>query len=278
MQTTIFGIIIGVGIMFFAIVSVINQDPGRLITPASMYLNLPSFLIVLGGTLSSTLIAHPFSHLIRGFIAFIVVFTRREFDFIKLIEDICQFSQLYTTKGIPGIEEKINSYKTETLLKDGLRMVVNGYSEQEIKEYLEVSLQRKYDRDMIDYYLFRTMGRASPAFGMVGTLVGLIFMLSIMGDSPEKIGPFLAVALVTTFYGLILAHLIFLPMGNKLQHQAEINIRIGRMAVEGVNYILKKQHPVYIKDQLAGYLSPAMRTKLLKEKQGAEAAAPARKK
>ncbi|MDI6642102.1 MAG: MotA/TolQ/ExbB proton channel family protein, partial [Elusimicrobiota bacterium] len=94
---------------------------------------------------------------------------------------------------------------------------------------------------------------------------GLIFMLRVMSESPEGIGPFLAVALVTTLYGLILAHLIFNPMGNKLLHQAEINMRIGKMEIEGIMYILKKQHPIYIKDQLSGYIPPKLRIQLFKE-------------
>lgn len=266
MPTTLFGIILGLGIMIYAIIGVSKNDPDEQKTLVTMYIDIPAFLLVAGGTLASTLIAHPLSHLLRGFKAFFTIFIRSEFNWIKTIEDIADFSSTYAQKGIPGLEEKLNTYKDENMLREGVRMIVNGYKKQEVREFLETAAQRRYDREMIDFYIFRTMARMAPAFGMVGTLVGLIYMLRILGDSPDKIGPFLAMALVATFYGLVFANLIFNPMGNKLMHHAEIHLRVGLMEIEGVMYIFDKQHPVYIKDQLAGYIPPNQMKKLFKEK------------
>ncbi|MCX7940753.1 MAG: MotA/TolQ/ExbB proton channel family protein [Endomicrobia bacterium] len=267
MPTTLLGIVIGIGIMIGAIIGVANYDVAKFekLTTYQLYLNLPSFLIVIGGTLAATLIAHPFSHLVRGFKAFFIVFIRKELDFIAIIEDICGFSVEYSQKGVPGLEEKIKTYTSEDLLKDSINMIINGYKPEEILQFLEHSINRRYDQEMIDYYVFRTMSRTAPAFGMVGTLVGLIFMLQKLGDNPKLLGPFLAVALITTFYGLILANLVFGPMGNKLLHHAELNMRIGRMIYDGVNFILQKQHPVFIKDQLAAYVPPHQRNRLFKK-------------
>ena len=268
MPTTLLGIIIGISIMVGAIISVANYDVEKFqnLTTSQLYLNLPSFLIVIGGTLAATLIAHPFSHLIRGFKAFFIVFVRKELDFVKVVEDICEFSREYTQKGIPGLEEKMKTYTSEDMLKDGITMIINGYKPEEVLQFLEHSIQRRYDQELIDYYVFRTMAKTAPAFGMVGTLVGLIFMLQKLGGDPKNLGPFLAVALITTFYGLILANLVFGPMGNKLLHHAELNMRIGRMIYDGVSFILQKQHPVFIKDQLAAYVPPHQRKRLFKEK------------
>jgi chemotaxis protein MotA len=268
MPTTLLGIIIGISIMVGAIIGVANYDVEKFqnLTTSQLYLNLPSFLIVIGGTLAATLIAHPFSHLIRGFKAFFIVFVRKELDFVRVVEDICEFSTEYTQKGIPGLEEKMKTYTSEDMLKDGITMIINGYKPEEVLQFLEHSIHRRYDQELIDYYVFRTMAKTAPAFGMVGTLVGLIFMLQKLGDDPKKLGPFLAVALITTFYGLILANLVFGPMGNKLLHHAELNMRIGRMIYDGVSFILQKQHPVFIKDQLAAYVPPHQRKRLFKEK------------
>ena len=265
MPTTILGIIVGIGVMVYAIIDVSQRDPGAAIGIKDMYINLSAFLIVGGGTVASTLIAHPFSHLVTGFWAFFIVFIRREFDFLAIINHICDASQKYSKEGITGLENKLKSYKSNDLLKDGLSMIVNGYKVDEIQNYLETNVQRKYDREMIDFYVFRTMGKAAPAFGLVGTLVGLIFMLRIMGEQPEKVGPFLAVALVCTFYGLVLANLIINPMGNRLMHHAEYNLRVGQMEIEGITYILRKEHPVYIKDKLSSYIPPRQRKLLFKE-------------
>ncbi|MFH1540256.1 MAG: MotA/TolQ/ExbB proton channel family protein [Elusimicrobiota bacterium] len=265
MSTTLLGIVMGLGMTIFAIIGVSQQDSSSIGSLVNMYLNMPSFLMVFGGTIASTLVAHPFSHLVRGFTAFFVVFTRKEFDWIKAINTVCEFSQVYIQKGIPGLEEKNKTHKTKSLVKDGISMYVNGYKLEEVKEFLETTIERRYDREMIDYYVFRTMGSAAPAFGMAGTLVGLIFMLRVMSESPDKMGPFLAIALITTFYGLILAHLVFNPIGNKLKQQAAINVRVGTMEIEGIVHILKKQHPVYIKDQLSSYIPPKERLQLFKE-------------
>jgi len=86
-----------------------------------------------------------------------------------------------------------------------------------------------------------------------------------MGGDPTKIGPFLSVALVATFYGLVLAWIFFNPMGNKLQHQAELNLRVGKMQIDGINYIINKSHTIFIKDQLAYFLPPTARAKLFKK-------------
>jgi len=265
MPTTIIGIGLGLYLMVVAIIQTSHQDMAQIKTVYDLYVNLPSFYLVFGGTLASTLIAHPVSHLIRGIKAFVVVFFKfTEHDFVKKIEEVCEFSQIYSKNGLPGLEEKLKSYKYDNMLKDGLNMIVQGYKLEEVNKSLETGLDRRYDREMIDYYVFKTMGAVAPAYGMVGTLVGLIFMLRVMGDSPEKIGPFLAVALVTTLYGLILAHLVFNPISNKLQHQAEINLRLGVMEIEGLKYVLEKQHPIYIKDNLASFIAPAVRKRLYK--------------
>jgi len=266
MPTTVLGIFMGLGIMVFAILKVTQQDPSAISSITDIYLNMPAFLIVAGGTLASTLIAHPFSHLMRGVKAFFAVFIRPEFNFVKAINSICKLSQIHLKEGIPGLEKELTSTKQKNILTEGIDMLINGYKPDEISEFLETNTSRKYDTNMIDYYVFRTMSRAAPAFGMVGTLVGLIFMLSVMNDDPSKIGPFLAVALVTTFYGLILANLIFSPMGNKMIYQAEVNFRIDKMEVEGVMHIIKKQHPIYIEDALVNYLPLKQRRKLQKKK------------
>jgi len=265
MPTTFIGILLGLGLMIFAIIETAKHAAHiEQLTLTELYLNFPAFLLVFGGTIASSLIAHQFSHIIRSIKAFFIIFIRGEFDFIKSINEICDFATTYAQNGISGLESKMKNYRQDNMVRDGVNMIINGYKQDEIRRALEVNLHRKYDREMLEYYVFRTMGRTAPAFGMVGTLVGMIFMLQKIND-PTKIGPFLSVALVATFYGLILAWLVFNPMSNKLQHQAELNLRIGRLEIDGVMYILEKQHPVYIKDQLSYFIPPSLRRKLFKE-------------
>lgn len=262
---TLLGIVLGIGLMIVAIILTSKQDPSAAKSLFEMYVNPSSFMIVFGGTIAATLIAHPFGHLIRGFKAFFIVFTRGPGNFIKPIEDICNFTTVYTKGGITSLEEELKKYKQNNLIKDAITMIINGFKPEEVRDALDVSISRKYDRETIDVYVFRTMARAAPAFGMVGTLVGLIFMLRVMGDNPQGIGPFLAVALITTFYGLILAHLFFTPMANKLLHSAELNLRIGRLILEGIMLLVEKKHPLFIKDQLSVFVPPTQRHLLYKE-------------
>ncbi|MFA5858459.1 MAG: MotA/TolQ/ExbB proton channel family protein [Elusimicrobiota bacterium] len=262
MPTTILGIALGLFLMVLAIITTANQDPTAHRSVYSLYLDLSAFFIVVGGTIAATLIAHPFSHIIRGMNAFFTLFFRQEFDNLKIVEEICEFANIYAQTGIKGLEGRIKTYKDENMLNDGMKMILDGYQKDEIKKALEINVTRRYDREMIDYYVFRTMGRSAPAFGMVGTLIGLIFMLRSLGDSPEKMGPFIATALVATLYGLILANVIFIPMGNKIEHHAEINLRIGNLQIQGVMYIIEKRHPIFIRDQLSHFMSPLQRKKL----------------
>ncbi|MCB4792682.1 MAG: MotA/TolQ/ExbB proton channel family protein [Elusimicrobia bacterium] len=265
MPTTLIGIVVGFSVMVIAIIEVTQQNAAKVMGVQEMYLSIPAFLIVMGGTVAATLIAHPLSHLVRGFYAFFVVFIRKEYNFVDAIEEICDASARYTKNSIQGLEEKLTTYKNDDLLKDGMTMLVNGYKTEEVYEYLETNIQRKYDREMIDFYVFRTMGKTAPAFGMVGTLVGLIFMMRVLSENPEKMGPFLSVALTATLYGVVFANMIFNPMANKLLFHAEYNFRIGRMQIEGLMYILKKQHPIYIKDKLSVYMPPSQRKQLYKK-------------
>lgn len=246
--------------MAYAIFLVATQEPQALGSITAIYLNIPAFLIVTGGTLSATLIAHPLYQLVSGVFAFIKIFTRSAGgEFKAEIEEIAELSSAHMREGIPGLSKKLKEYPDNNELKDGLNLYINGYGKEDIEKYMETGIARKYDKDLIYYYVFETMATYSPSFGMIGTLVGLIFMLMVMGDDPSKIGPFLAVALITTFYGLILSKLLFGPMGNRFLHHAEVHHRLGKMRIEGVKHILNKQHPIFIRDCLASYLLPKYR-------------------
>jgi chemotaxis protein MotA len=254
-MTTIMGIVLGLAAVVIAIIQVSNQDVASVKNYTDIYISIPSFMLVFGGTVAATLIAHPIQHLCHGFKGFFRMFIKKPFSFDERIDEICEFGEAYNKRGVSGLEDKMNAYVKDNLFKKGINMVVNGYPAENVMEFMDVSMSRLYDREMIDHYVFKTMGRAAPAFGMVGTLVGLIFMLNVMGSDPSRIGPFLAVALVTTFYGLIFTHLLFNPMGNKMLHVAELNIRIRRLEKDGIWLILQKQHPVFIRDQLSSHVT-----------------------
>lgn len=265
-MTTFIGIALGIAAVIFAIIDTSTQQTTTVKSYQEIYINIPAFFLVFGGTIAATLIAHPIQHLYHGFTGFLRMFFKKPFDFTERIDEICDFSETYNKRGISGLEEKLQTYQKDNLFKKGIQMVINGYSAEDVMEFMDVSTSRLYDREMIDHYVFKTMGKTAPAFGMVGTLVGLIFMMNIMGKDPSKIGPFLAIALVATFYGLVFTNLFFNPMGNKMLHVAELNLRIRRLEKDGIWYILKKQHPLFIKDQLLSYVTSPQQKKTKSKK------------
>lgn len=251
-MTALIGIILGMSVMVIAIIEVK--------APFESFINVPSFFIVVGGIIASTLTAFRAQDLFNSLLAFLVVFFRGQPTAVREVEAISHLSAAYGQEGVAGLEEALKKIKGSQL-KDGLQMFLNGYKWEEVHQTMEASIELRYEREQTQVKLFRNMGKAAPAFGMVGTVVGLIFMLGQLSQ-PEKIGPFLAVALTATLYGLFFANVIFHPMAEKISVVSETNITIGKMYVDGVKLIIEKRHPLYVKDRLAGYVAPRDRVKL----------------
>jgi len=262
-MTSLVGIILGMTVMAIAIVEVK--------APFKAFINVPSFFIVLGGIIASTLTAFRAQDLFNSLWAFLVIFFRGQINVAKEIEEIAKLSGIHAQEGVGGLEEAVKKSRG-TPLKDGLQMFLDGYKWEEVLQTMEAAIALKYEREQTQVKLFRNMGKAAPAFGMVGTVVGLVFMLSQLRDKPDEIGPFLAVALTATLYGLFFANVIFHPMAEKIAVVSETNLTIGRMYVEGVKLIMEKRHPLYVKDRLAGYLAPRDRHKLYAKTESAKAA------
>lgn len=252
-MTSLLGILLGMTVMVMAIKDVK--------APWEAFVNIPSFFIVLGGIIASTMTAFRAQDLFNSLWAFLIVFFRSHADVAQEIALMSRLSGVYAQDGLPGLEKSMKDVPP-SLMKDGLQMFLNGYNLDEVNSTLEAAIAHRYEREQTQVKVFRNMGKAAPAFGMVGTVVGLVFMLSQLRDKPDQIGPFLAVALTATLYGLFFANVIFHPMAEKMSIVADTNIMIGRMYVEGVKLVIEKRHPLYVKDRLAGYLAPRDRKKL----------------
>ena len=141
-------------------------------------------------------------------------------------------------------------------------MMANGYTGEETKTILEDQIRWKMAREMKQHQLFGTMARIAPAFGMIGTLIGLINMLITLKNQPGEVGLGLAIALTTTFYGLALANMIFAPIAEKIKEQAENNLLLETMQLEAILMLYEKRNYVYARDKLAAYLSANSRKKV----------------
>ena len=161
--------------------------------------------------------------------------------------------------GIQALEsEAKKAAKGDKFVKFGLDMVISGYTGEEIREILDNTIETTYHRNCVLVVILKYMSNAAPAFGMIGTLVGLIIMLASMGGDPASLGAGLAVALLTTLYGVIFARMIFTPIATKLQQREDIVRFRNYLVAEGLVLLADNKNPRFIQDRMNSYLDPAI--------------------
>jgi chemotaxis protein MotA len=146
----------------------------------------------------------------------------------------------------------------DPFLKKGILMVADGTEEHLVRSVMETEINFMKQRHRQGQGIFKSMGAMSPAFGMIGTLVGLVNMLQNL-DDPSSIGPAMAIALLTTFYGAVLANVVFLPIATKLGERSAEDTLYREIIVEGVISILNGDNPRIVSDKLEAYLAPVLR-------------------
>jgi len=217
----------------------------------------PSMIIVVGGTLSATLIANPLQQVI-GLIGVIkcAILTNVPVPTI-IIERIVGFAETARREGILALEQAIEE-GDDPFLSTGVRLAVDGTEPDLIMDILETELQFVQERHEQGQTIIANMGNAAPAFGMIGTLIGLVIMLKNM-DDPAAIGPGMAIALLTTMYGAILANIIFGPISAKLKVYSSKEVLAKRMIIEGIMSIQSGDNPRIVEHKLSVFLPPKMR-------------------
>ncbi|MCK5445687.1 MAG: MotA/TolQ/ExbB proton channel family protein, partial [Rhodospirillaceae bacterium] len=162
-------------------------------------------------------------------------------------------------RGVPALEQEANrAVRGDKFLKFGIDMVVSGYSGDEVREIMNNTIETTFARNTVQVQILENMGTAAPAFGMIGTLVGLIIMLDNMGGDPSSLGKGLAVALLTTLYGVLFARIIFLPAATKILQREEIVRFRNYLITEGLALLADKKGPRYIQDRMNSFLDPAI--------------------
>lgn len=215
------------------------------------FINLPSVLIVVGGGLAATLIRFPISNVASAFgLGARVAFTHRKTEPREMIEKISELADVVRKSGPLGLESV--EVDNEFLAK-GVQYIADGYERDFIVESLERERDLNLDRNEEGKRIFKALGDAAPAFGMIGTLVGLVQMLSTM-DDPSTIGPSMAVALLTTLYGAVIANLICLPIADKLDGKSKIEEINQNLVIDGVVQMRENKSPALIREMLTAYL------------------------
>lgn len=243
------GTVIGLVLAFGLVVSAILTGGSLLV-----FISVPSALIVIGGTVGATLVNYPMSYVI-GVVGVIknTFFSSIESPSV-IIEKFKDYANRARREGILSLEPLIKEIDDDYMRK-GLQLTVDGLEPQVIQEILETEISYLEERHEVGAGVVAVMGTMAPAMGMIGTVIGLVQMLQTMSD-PSTIGPAMAVALLTTLYGAILANLVFNPMTGKLKARSKEEVLIREMILEGILAISKGENPRIIEEKLNSFLPP----------------------
>ena len=258
MGSSVFGLIAGVIIVIYSIFQTSDD-----ITP---YLNFVSVLIVFGGTISAAVITHGIKKIKDIMVMFFKAFKTSKCDNVKIVKDIVDISESLK-KGSP-ITELIDQ-ADHPYVKDGLRLIYNDFSEDKILNISKRMLLERASYYRANIEKLEVLAKYPPAFGMMGTVIGLIAVMRKMGldTGIELVGPSMAVALITTLYGIFLANYIIHPISDNLASRSERDLKIRRIISEGIILLYKKEEPVFVREMLMAYLLPSEREQFLKDRQ-----------
>lgn len=222
---------------------------------AAVFVNLPGLAIVLGGTLAATFISYPLREVVRIFGLFHTVLRNERLYTQRDMEELIQISRLWMQGDVRAVEKALNRV-TNPFLRTGVQLVIDLTPEEDILDLLQWRISRLRAREHAEAQLFRVMASFAPAFGMIGTLVGLINLMFIIdvGDM-AVIGRHMAVALMTTFYGILLANLVFKPVAVKLERRTEQRVVLMNMILQGISMMCEKRSPALMRETLKSFMA-----------------------
>ncbi len=228
----------------------------------SAFLDLPSFIMVVGGSTTAMFVSYEPRYVLLSLKLLIKIHTAPAITRNHLQGEVGRFIKwggAVQKNGPVALEKEISGSKSlDPVLKFGTNLVISGYEPDHVRIVLEEFVDSTFNRNMAPVNIMKDFAAAAPAFGMVGTLVGLIIMLGNMGGSPEDLGAGLAVAMLTTLYGVIFARIIFLPAASKMAQRESIFKFRNTIIVEGCVLLAEKKPPRYIQDALNSFLDPSI--------------------
>lgn len=248
------GLVSGLG---FTLISIFLAGDMQIGTVVS-FLDAPSFMITVGGTIASTIVSSPMPDLIRSIKSFKKIMKPEESDPIAAIKDIINLANIARKEGLLALDEK--SENMDQFLRKGIMLVVDGTDQELVRNVLETEIAFVKERHKNNIDIWKYLASQFPAWGMIGTLIGLVIMLQNM-DDPTTIGPKMAVAIITTFYGSMFANLIAIPISNKMSVYSNQEIFVKEITIEGVLSISAGENPRIIEEKLKVFISPELREK-----------------
>lgn len=249
------GLIIGTGLMIY------GMGSGGL-SDLLLFWDLPSVAITLGGSIASLLIIYPIDDFKKVGVLFVQAFKEPKISKMEIISQFSELSKKARREGLLSLEDAINNLD-DAFLKKGLQMVVDGIEPESIREILELEIDEMESRHKNGAGIFTAWGAFAPGFGMLGTLIGLIQMLANLTDS-SAIAAGMGKALITTYYGSLIANLLASPIAQNLNNKSGKEVAVREMMVEGILSIQSGVNPRIVEDKLIAYLSPKEREEYAK--------------
>ncbi len=246
------GVILGMGLIVSAII---------MGGSSYLFINLEGIMIVFGGTIAATLFTFQLRDVITAFRAAFFVFSSRREDPNDMVSTMIELCTLTRRQGLMALSKlEIES----EFLNKACNMIADGSKEDMIRDTLQIEIESMKQRHSIVQEVFTQMGVYSPSFGMIGTLIGLIQMMNTLND-PSKVGPSMAIALITTFYGALFANMFFLPIAGKLKSQTKMEVIKLEIISEGAVSILDNNNPMLVYEKLSSFIPSKLRRPMQKQ-------------
>ena len=266
-STTDLGTLIGLLAGITIIVIGILQSGGKLF----WFFSFNSLLIVVGGTLAATMVNLPLKAVKNIFNILKNVFKGEVYDYVGIINEIVEKAQKARKDGLLSLEADLPNMR-ESFFKNGIELAINERESSRLRTFLNLEMNNIASRHIAGQELFLYMGSYAPAFGMLGTVLGLIVMMNNFAGSGEEVSASydvsekfaqllsgMGLALITTFYGVFMANMIFLPIGGKLKRISENELMLKNIVVEGIISIHAREHPLLIKEKLMTFVPNSLR-------------------
>ena len=243
---TLVGIILGFGLVFGSVL--LGPEPAA-------FLDLPSVMIVFGGVFAATLISFPLEEVTQAFKASVKTLTNRRTMPSEVVDTMVKVAEISRREGLLALER----VQTDNMvLKKALQLFADSADPGIINDTMALEIASMKRRHNISISVLSRMGGLGPAFGMIGTLIGLVQMLTQLSD-PTTLGPSMAVAIITTFYGSMLANMVFNPLSAKLQARSAQEAMNLMIIFEGAKSILENNNPRFVYEKLSSFLPPKER-------------------
>ncbi len=247
--TTLIGTLLAFGLVLGSMAS---GDGGIMI-----FVHVPSMAIVIGGTMATTMMNFPIGEFKTIIKVMLITAFHKGSTPGQEIERIIDYANLARKEGLLALESKLQEVNDPFFAK-GVQLVIDGFASETVRDIMELEAEWERQRHSTGKKLLDQMGAFAPAFGMIGTLVGLVQMLQNLSD-PSSIGQGMATALLTTLYGAVLANMVFIPLSGKLEVRAKQEGLLRDLMIEGIIAIQSGEKPQLIKEKLKGFLAPSER-------------------